>query len=119
MLDRLMRRAVFPVAHRIMCKCENNRQFHNRGKPDCGPGVVAEYEKCPSEGTKFRERQAVHDRSHCMFSYAEVQIFPSWIVPVQISGSLECQSRPVRRSEICGTTEEPRDALCEYVEYFS
>jgi len=41
MLDWLMGRSVFSVTHRIMCKGEDNRQLHNRGKPDCRTGVIA------------------------------------------------------------------------------
>src|SRR5207244_6451222 len=102
MLDRLMRRTVFPITHRIVSKDKRNRQLHNRRKPDRRPGVIAEDEKGPSEGTKLRERKTVHDRGHCMFSYHEVQIFLTWILQFLISYTLVCYSRSVCQSAMCG-----------------
>ncbi len=45
LLDRLMRRAIFADADRIVREDVNDGNLHQRAEPDCGAGIVAEDQK--------------------------------------------------------------------------
>ena len=74
LLDRLMRRSIFAIAHGIVRENENGRQLHERGEPNGRSGIVAEDEERRSEGPQLRKRQAVDDRRHRVLADAEMNI---------------------------------------------
>jgi hypothetical protein len=63
---------VFSVTHGIVREYVDNRQFHQGGKTDGGPGIIAEDEKRTGKRTKLGQRQSVHNGAHGMFADAEV-----------------------------------------------
>src|SRR5215468_7870358 len=99
MFDRLVRGTVLSVAHRVMRKDENSRQFHERSKPDGGPEIVAEYEKCCAKGPHLRQREPIQNRSHRMFSNTEMQVLATRAISLKISCRGEGQCCFVRRTE--------------------
>ena len=61
MLYRLVRRAIFADANRIMRKDVNCRDFHDRAKSDRRPRIVAENEKTGPVRARAAQRHAVDD----------------------------------------------------------
>ena len=57
MLDGLVRRAVFSVAHGVMREDEDGGQLHQGRQPDGGPRVIAEDEERRAEGPELRQRR--------------------------------------------------------------
>ena len=49
LLDRLMRRPILAIAHRVMGEYENGRQLHQGGEPEGRPGIIAEDEESRAE----------------------------------------------------------------------
>ena len=95
LLNRLMGRSIFPIAHGIMGENENRRQFHERREPNGRPCVVAEDEERRSKGTQLRERQAVDDRRHRVLADAEMNIAAFGRARLEFPGTGEFERRPV------------------------
>src|SRR5262245_35286175 len=117
MLDRLMSRAVFAVAHGVVGKNEERRQLHQSGEPDRRPRVVAEDEESRAESAELGKREAVNGCSHGVLADTEMQILPTRASGIEVARALVGQSGLVRRPEIRRAAEKPRDVLCEHVQY--
>ena len=50
MLHRLVGWAIFTKTNRIMCHYMNNPFAHQGTKPNGGPAIICEYEKCAGIG---------------------------------------------------------------------
>src|ERR1044071_9148331 len=100
MLYRLMGRAVFTVAHRIVRKDENRRKLHQSREPDRRPRVVTEDKERGAERAKLGQGESVHSGCHRVLADTEVQVFTGTIFGLEISRAGVRQSRLVRRSEI-------------------
>ena len=97
LLDRLVGRAVFAVAHGVVGEDENRGQLHQGREPNGGPRVVAEDEEGRAEGPELRERESVDDRRHRVLADAEMQVLSAGTVGLEISRTLERQRGLVRR----------------------
>ena len=70
MLHRLMRRAIFAKADRIMCQHMNNALAHQRGKPHGGAEVIAKDQEGAAIGDDTAmQRHAIHGCRHAMFTH--------------------------------------------------
>src|SRR5438094_693122 len=116
MLYRLMGRAVFAVAHRIVCEDKDARDLHQSRKPDRRPCVVAKDEEGRPESAELREREPVYSCSHRMLPNAEMQIFSRRVIGLEVSRALIREGSLVRRSEIRRTPEEPGYVLSKNVQ---
>ena len=80
MLDRLVSRAVFSVAHGVVREHEDGGQFHQRREPDRRPRVVAEDKKVAPKArfwiTKARSIAAIacSRTPKCRFFHRESQV---------------------------------------------
>ena len=119
MLDRLMGRAVLPVAHGVVREDVDSWQLHQGGEPDRGPNVVAEDEEGRAKRPQLRQRQPVHDRPHRVLANAEVQIPAARGGGLEIAGAGERERGLVRRTEVRRAAEEPWDVLREDVQDFA
>ena len=71
MLHRLMRRAIFAKADRIMCQHMNNALAHQCRKPHRGAEVIAKDQEGAAIGDDAAmQRHAIHGRRHAMFAHA-------------------------------------------------
>src|SRR5215510_3473129 len=100
MLDGLMGRAVFAIAHRVVREDKDGRELHQRREPHRWPRVVAEDEEGRAERAELRQGEPVHNGGHGMLTDAEMQVFPCWVIGLEVSRTLICQRRLVRRSKI-------------------
>src|SRR5262249_51248327 len=119
MLDRLMGRTVFAVAHRVVCENKYGREFHQSREPDRWPRIVAENEERRPESSELGEREPVHRCGHRMLADAEMQIFPCPVISLEVSRALEGQSGLVRRAKIGRASKHPRNMLSENVQHFA
>ena len=119
LLDRLMRRTVLAVAHRVMGEDEDRRQLHQRGQPDGRPRIVAEDEERRAERPQLRQRKPVDDRRHGVLANAEMQIPAAGVVGLEIAGAGEFERGPVRGPEIGRAAQEPGDVLRKHVEHLA
>src|SRR5437899_1881592 len=92
MFDRLVSRAVFSVAHGIVREYVENRQFHQRRKPNRWPGVIAEDEEGGAEGTYLRKRQSIDNRAHRMLADTKVEILTGRRARLEIASASIGQS---------------------------
>ena len=75
MLDRLMRRAVFAEADRIMRHHIDGAHAHQRRKPDRRPAVIGEDQEGAAIGNDAAmQRHAVHRRRHAVLADAVMDI---------------------------------------------
>src|SRR5260370_9795834 len=74
LLDRLVRRSVLAVAHRIMGEDPDSRKLHESGKADRWPCIVAEDEERRAEGAQLRQCESIQYRRHGRLSGAELEI---------------------------------------------
>ena len=100
MLYRLMGRAVFAVAHRVVREDKDARDLHQSRKPDRRPRVVAKDEEGRPESAELGEREPVYSCSHRMLPNAEMQIFSRRVIGLEVSRALIREGSLVRRSEI-------------------
>src|SRR6266478_4691918 len=119
MLDRLMSRAIFTVAHRIMREYENGRQFHQGRKPNGRSRIINEDEESGPEAAQLGERHPVYDGTHRMLANPVMEISATIIVGLEMSCSFESQSSLVRRPEVCRASDEPWNILRQDVERFA
>src|SRR5690349_19364057 len=119
MLHRLMRWTVFSIAYCIVRKHKKCRQLHQRSKPDCRSRVVAEDEERCAEGPHLGQRQSIHNRGHRVFTNSEMQILPREVLSLEISRARKGQGGLVRWSKVSRAAEEPRDVLCEHIQYLA
>ncbi len=119
MLDRLVGRTVFSVAHGIVRKYKQSGQLHERRKPDRRSRVVAEDEEGRAKRAQFGQREAVHNGRHRVLADTEMQVLTVGAVRLEVSGSGERQSGLVRWPEIRRAAEEPRDVLGKHIQYLS
>ena len=83
MLHRLMRRAIFAKANRVMRQHMNNALAHQRRKPHGGAQVIAKDQEGAAIGNDAAmQRHAIHGRRHAMFAHA-----PMHETPAEIAGS--------------------------------
>src|SRR5215470_15517249 len=119
MFHRLVGWTVFAVSHGIVCKDENRGKFHQRGKPDSGPRVIAEDEEGRAEGAEFGKRKSVHDGGHRVLADTEMQVLSTRALCLEVARALVGQSSFVRRSKVGRTAKKPGDILCEHVQNFT
>src|SRR5215470_17323614 len=100
MLDGLMGRAVFAVAHGVVCEDKEGRKLHQRREPDRWPRIIAEDEEGRAESAELRQGEPVHNGGHGMLADAEMQVFPCRAIGLEVSRTLICQLRLVRGSKI-------------------
>src|SRR6516162_6451688 len=100
MLYRLMSRAVFAVAHRVMCKNENGGQFHQSRQSDRRPRVVAKNEEGCSIRAQLGHRESVYNRTHCMLTDAEMEILTAQIIGLEVSRAVIVEDGLVRWAKI-------------------
>src|SRR5215471_9030450 len=105
MLDGLMGRAVFAITHRVVREDKDSRELHQRREPDRWPRVIAKDEESRTESAQLRQREPVHNGGHRMLADAEMQVFPCWVIGLEVARALVCQRRLVRCSNDSGTTE--------------
>src|SRR5215470_3255112 len=100
MLYWLMGRAVFAVAHGVVCEDKEGRKLHQRREPDRWPRVIAEDEEGRTESAQLRQGEPVHNGGHGMLADAKMQVFPCRVIGLEVSRTLVRQRRLVRRSQI-------------------
>ena len=75
MLDRLVRRAVFAQANRVVREHMHHAQLHQRGHADGVAAVVAEGQEGATVGdVAAMQRNAVHDGGHAKLAHAVVDV---------------------------------------------
>src|ERR1041384_2110709 len=75
MLDWLVSRTIFAIAHRLMREYEQRGQFHERREANRRSRIVAEDEERCTKWPQLRQRHSVHDRCHGMLANTEMQGF--------------------------------------------
>src|SRR5438876_12375058 len=100
MLYGLMGRAVFAVAHGVVCEEKEGRELHQRREPDRWTRVVAEDEEGRAERAELRQGEPVHNGGHRMLADAEMQVFPCRALGREVSRALVRQRRLVRGAKI-------------------
>src|SRR5260370_1784091 len=116
MLQGLVSRPVFSVAHRMVSEDENRGQFHQGRKPDRRSGVIAEDKESRDVGPDFRDGQPVEGGAHGVLPDAEVKIFSSRIIRLKVTGAFVCEESLVRWSEISRSAHKPGDILRQDVQ---
>src|SRR2546430_3221935 len=86
LFDGLVRRAVFTNADGVMCEDIDNGNFHKAGETHGRLHVVAEIEKCPTEGAQAAETHAAHRRAHGMFTHAVVDVAAAVLAGEKFTG---------------------------------
>src|SRR5258705_2447480 len=115
----LVRRAIFAVAHRVVCEDKNGGQFHESREPDGGPSVVTENEKSCPETSQLGNGKSVHRGRHGVFADAEMQIPSTPAISLKISCSFKGEPSFVRRTEIRRPSEEPWDIPGENIQHLA
>src|SRR5262249_43156840 len=100
MLYRLMGRAVFAVAHRVVCEDKDSWELHHSREPDRWPRVVAEDEEGRAERAELRQGEPVDNGGHRVLADAEMQVFPRRVIGLEVFSALVRQRRLVRRSKV-------------------
>ena len=89
MLDRLMGRAVFAKADRVMGQHVDDAHAHQRGQTDRRTVVVAEHQEGAAIGDETAmERDAVHGRGHAEFADAIVDVAAAKAIRLDRRGAL-------------------------------
>ena len=109
MFDRLVRRAVFADADRIVREDEKGRRLHERGETNHRAQEIREDEEGGAISSQPREGQAVRDRAHRVFTNAKVHVAPRDPRTESSVGRI-LELRVVRRTQVCGTADEPRES---------
>src|SRR6266436_7322113 len=107
MFDGLVRRAIFADADGIVREYVDYGNFHQRAEPDRTSPVVAENQEPRPEGPQLRQREAVEDRPHRVFTDPKVQVSARSTVGLKITRARKSQSRLGGRSKVCRTPDHP------------
>src|SRR5712672_3755873 len=107
MFDGLMLWAIFADADGIVREYVNYGNFHQRAEPDRAAAIVAENQEPRSEGSQLRQREAVENCPHRVFTDPKVQVAARSTVGLKITRARESQSRPSGRSKVCRTPDHP------------
>ena len=106
MFHRLVRRAVFAEADRIVREHPEGAQLHQRGHAQGVARVVGKGQESRAVGdVPAVQRDAVHDRRHAELAHAVEEVVPA-ALPADGLGARP--QREVGACEICGTTEQFR-----------
>ena len=81
MLNRLVGRAVFTQANRVVCENVNDALFHQRSHTDGVARVVAEsQESAAIRNESAMQGDAIHDGSHAKFAHAVVDVTAGCVI---------------------------------------
>ena len=100
MFYRLMSRAVFAVAHRVVCENKNRWQFHQSRQPDRWPCIVAKDEERCSVRAQLGQGKAIYNRTHRMLADAEMEILPARVISLEVSSPFIVKNGLIRRAKI-------------------
>ena len=100
MFYRLMSRAVFAIAHRVVCENKNGRQFHQSRQPDRWPCIVAKDEEACPVRAQLGQGKAIYNRSHRMLADAEMEILPARVISLEVSCAFIVENGLIRRAKI-------------------
>jgi hypothetical protein len=117
LLHRLMGRAVFTDANRVVREDVDDRDLHQRTQANGGARIITEDQEPGSVRAQLRERQAVQHRAHRMLPHAEVQVAPGGLCRAEVARAVERQSRLRGWRQIGGAAHEPRHARRDRVEH--
>src|SRR5260370_149981 len=107
MLDRLVGRSVFSVAHGIVREDVDSGQLHQRRQPHGRARVIAEDEEARAVSPELGQGEPVHNGSHRMLADTEMEVPATPAISLEISGAGE--NCFVRWPEIRRATEQPWD----------
>ena len=99
MFDRLVRRAVFTQADRVVREDMHHAQLHQRRHADRVAAVVAEGQKSAAIGNEAAvQRNAVHDRRHAELAHTVVDVATTVAIPAKVEAQVRrtfgvCQIR--------------------------
>src|SRR6266481_7003643 len=105
MFDGLMRWSIFADADGIVREYVDHGNLHQSAEPDRAAAVVAENQKPRPEGSQLRQREAVENRPHRVFTDPKMEIAAGSTVGLKIARARECQSRLGGRSKVRGATD--------------
>src|SRR5690348_11614624 len=110
-----MRRAVLTDADRIMGEDVNDWQLHQCAQTNGAARIVTEDEESRSVRPHLHQAQPVQDRRHRVLPDAEVKIATVAGAGLKIAGAIEGEPSPGGWSQICRSTYEPRNSLCDCI----
>src|SRR4029453_7614043 len=106
-----MRRAVLADTDGVVGEDVDDRQLHQRREPQGAALEVGEDQEPRLIGPDLAERQPVRDCASGVFAYAEVQVPTRPVVWLEVTGTLEGETRLVGWREIGGTADQPGHPL--------
>src|SRR5258705_576297 len=107
MFDGLVRWAIFADADGIVREDVDHGNLHQRAEPDRTSPVVAENQEPRPEGSQLRQREAVENRPHRVFTDPKMQVAAGSTVGLKITRARKSKSRPGGRSEVCRSSDDP------------
>ena len=107
LLDRLVRRAVFADADRIVREDVDDRNLHQRTQPDRRAGIVTEDQEARSERAYLGQREAIEHGGHGVLTDPEVEIASGRILGAEVPGAVRGQPCLARRTKICRAANHP------------
>ena len=119
LLDRLVGRAVFADADRVVREDVDDRDLHERRQADRHPAVVAEDQEAGAERPHLDQRHAVHDGPHGVLADAEVEVAAAVAAGLEIAGPFEGHVGLGRRGQVGGAADQPGDVLGDRVEHLA
>src|SRR5580700_10262260 len=119
LLDWLMCRAILADSNRVMSEDMNDRQLHQRAETNSATRIVTKDEEPRSIGPHLDEAHPVQDGRHRVFADSKVEIASLVAAGLKITGALEGQPGLGGWSQVCRSTYEPGDSLCDRIQYLA
>ncbi len=119
LLDRLVGRAVFADADRVVREDVDDRDLHQGRQADRHPAVVAEDQEAGAERPHLDQGHAVHDGPHGVLADAEVEVAAGVAVGLEIARPLERHVGLGRGGQIGGPADQPGDVLGDRVQHLA
>ena len=116
-LNGLVGGAVLADADRVMGKHEHHRQLHEGRQADRRFHVVAEHQERRGVRTQVRQRHAIGDRAHGVFTDTEVQVASAVVVGTETPGAVERKVGLGRGRQVRRAAEQPRDLPGEGIQH--
>ena len=119
MLDRLVGRAIFADADRIVRQDVEHRLMHDAGQPHAAPHVVGKDEEGRRVRSQARQRQAVDDSGHGVFANAEVQVASRVAAGQKLARTVEGQRRLIAGGQIGRTADHQGNVRGDRIEHLA
>ena len=114
-----MCRPILTHANGVMGKHEHHRQLHDRRQSDRRFHIVAEHQEGRGVRAQIRQRHAIGNCAHGVFTNTEMQVAPAVVIGTESPGTVEGEIGFGRRRQVRRTAQQPGDVLGKGIQYLA